>query len=560
MRNRIIALLLVLTMALSLAACGKSAPADSSAPDTPVEKTYTSDQAMDVFETIETVRELKDFTFDLQINAVDSETGEATKTMAVLTGECYASSKQAAFTATMPNGEVFTDVVVDGNLCYVDIVAAAKYLAGAFERMDDADGEFFRDELTELAKEFPTNYVTFQLKEDPWTTLEGEAFAGVKQLLADVYESIKKDTAAKVKTDSSTCTLSLGLGDLQKEWLKVTGSLTEEKAAYQEFLIGYIEDNFSDLLNASGWTMTDLMDTVWSEYEISYEDMSALEANGAWNNWTMKMVTCGDEADGYTLDFTKCDNKPVNYFLQAYPAEAQAIAVPEESTYYAESSEMAGNVFGVYMDALTYRNLSAIEDDDLSEYAEEAELDDNGASVSDEIDTTPIEGYKRILATDMVTNDGKSVAVPVLAKYDSLEVQNIGTGVNDILQQTTGYDLEFSNINVSGRTPEEIVQQNVEIYADTFQNDYGYEITQDASSVVAAEDQSAYVAGMSYNDSDYGYEITVITGVIPVEGSDNAIAFDIIVRSKPVTKNEVNSIQDFLTYLGLECPVTIIKK
>jgi hypothetical protein len=576
MRKRIIALLLALAMVLSLAACGQKTEGDSSAEENTlqtVEKNYTSNQAMDVFETIETVQKLKDITFTLQINSIDSETGEAASSMATITGECYATTKQANLTVSMPNSDIFTHIILDGTTCYVDVVSAAQYLSKGFLEIDDdsLDGEFLAEDMTDIIDKMDCDYVTIALKEDPWTTLEGDDFAQVKELISSLYQSIKKDVKSKVKTEGNTCKLTVGLGDLQKQLLKVTGSLTKEKKTYQSFLTDYIQGNFSALLDASGWTISDLMETMWADYEEDNEEWSELEADGDWNEWTMKLVTCGDEKSGYTLDFTDNGRKHVNYYLEVKSAEPKDVVLPEKSVAYDESTAMAERMFTIYMDALIYRDyawadLDGDEDDDDDEYYDDDDEnefwdeDEENTEISDEIDTESIEGYKTILSTVLCTDDGISLTVPVPYNYQEATAYYTEDGVNSLILRTPGYDLEFSSIYNDNRTSQTVVQENLDIYTEIYQDDMGYDIIQPASEVFTSADGSASVAGMGYYDSeDYECNVTVITGNLPVKDSDYSINFDMLVYSDQVTQKEIQAITDMISYLGAEMPVTITK-
>jgi hypothetical protein len=78
--------------------------------------------------------------------------------------------------------------------------------------------------------------------------------------------------------------------------------------------------------------------------------------------------------------------------------------------------------------------------------------------------------------------------------------------------------------------------------------------------VFTSADGSVSVAGMGYYDSeDYECNVTVITGNLPVEGSDYSINFDMLIYSDQVTQKEIQAITDMISYLGTEIPVTITK-
>lgn len=564
MFRRTLAMLLALLTALMMTGCAAPASKEDGERSTPavVEKPYSSDQAMDVFDAIDAVRDAEDFTFTYQVNEADAESGEAAENRLVVEGEWYKSTRQARAALTINGGKPLTTVVVDGPMCYVDVVTAAQSLSEAFGELENGeDSDFFQQELSELAEKFSTSYISIKLREDPWETLSGGDFQNVKTLLEDVYDSIRGDTAAKVRTDKSTCTLALGLGDLQTQLLKLTGSLTEKKTVYQTFLSDYINDNFAELLAASGWSMVDLMDTMWTKYEEMHADLTQHAAEGTWNDWTMKLVTCGDETDGYTLDFTDQRDQAWNYCLNITPAQPKEIAAPEESTDYTRQAE---DVFTVYMDALIFRNYTTgtLEEDDFTDvYDEEYETFDEGDEVvRDDVETSPAEGYRRIQLTQMTTEDGKPITVPIFTDYDGLEAEEIDGNVYDLYQYTGGYQLEYLTIDTSGRELAQIAEENAQVYESIFHDDYEYEITQPATKAVLSPDGSAVVAGMAYYDSDEQCEVTVITGNLKVKDSEFVLGFDLMVYGSKASKKEVEAAGDFLEYLGLEAPLTIERR
>ena len=65
------------------------------------------------------------------------------------------------------------------------------------------------------------------------------------------------------------------------------------------------------------------------------------------------------------------------------------------------------------------------------------------------------------------------------------------------------------NIEATDRTPEQILSENINTYVSTYQDDWGYKITQKVSKVQKSSDGSAYATGFSYYDKDEGHEVTL---------------------------------------------------
>lgn len=565
MLKRVTALCLVFAMLLALVSCGvKSEGGDGSSSVQGVDKTYASDSAMDVFDAIQAVKNTKDCTFHLQMNTLDAESGEVSKTKYDLTGAWYTSTKQAYMEVSM-EGEPFTTIVIDGNMLYVDAASAANALADRFAALDTEDSADYVEDLQASAQAFETDYLSFTLTEDPWTTLDGDSFSSMKQEMQTVYEAIQKSTQDQVKQEDSTCSITLGLGDLQDVFLTVTGSLTENKSAYQDFLTTYLEQNFDSFLTAAGGTPADYLDTRWAEYEELNSSLSSLAADGSWNDWTMKLITCGDESSGYTLDFYDYNYKSMNYCLTVVPAEAADVQVPEKSSDHGNFDEQLATV---YNNLNIYNNLAygGVEDDYSDTYSDDEDADGSAAynwddledtEVVEEIETSAISDYQNIVSTDMVTDDGIAITVPVFAKYDYAEAGKTSQGVNDVFVNTDGYVMQY--VSIDNQDSKTFVQENVDTYVSTFQEDWGYEITQQASDLVQSADGKVTAAGMGYYDTDEGQEVTVITGCIQVDGSSYLMGFDLFLYSKSVTDNEIKSVQELFNYWGADVPVNLVK-
>jgi hypothetical protein len=188
------------------------------------------------------------------------------------------------------------------------------------------------------------------------------------------------------------------------------------------------------------------------------------------------------------------------------------------------------------------------------------EMEENfGAGDEDAVavETQEREDYPSLVSAKMVTNDGVEVTLPFLADYESLEGQGGDNGANDVFESSNGYVLEY--VSAESRDVRKTAQGNAKMYADEFKETWGYEILQQASEASVSADGTAAVAGMAYRDAESGQDVSVITGCVQVEGSEEMMNLDLFVYSKSVTDMELAAIDDLMHALGVETPVTVLK-
>lgn len=535
MRKRLTALLLVMGMALSLAGCGAKKAED---PDT-AGKHYASDKAMDVFQAIEAIHSLKDFTYALEVSNVDQESGALAGTRYTVDGAWYTSTHQASFTVKLADESVLTTVVVDGTDLYADVGTAQKNLS-----------EHGQSEYAKLSEDM----VHFTLQEDPWTALESGRLSAANASLKELYEKVKHYNAKRVKKGKQVSKLSLGLGDLQGTLLDITGDLINNKAVYQQGLGAVLQEDFGMLLDSGDWTTEALLEQKWSVYEETYETLMELQTIGDFNGWTAKLLACGEEGVGYSLDLTKNFDQGTNYCLSVWPAQAEPVKMPQKAV---EAQDAPGEVLELYLVAKHYLEQTAETKEEPEEMTQE-ELEEN----LDLSSGTPIEGRSRedglaLVDADITIDDGVSVTVPFLSRYDKLEGEGSDGSYNDIYQASNGYMLEY--VTAEARDPKKAAKENAEMYVKEFRDTWGFEIVQEASEPQVSADGKVAMAGMGYRDKELGQDVTVITGCIGVEGSKTMLNFDLFVYSKSVTDKELQSIEDLMHALGVELPVTVTK-
>lgn len=560
MLKQMTALLLALCMALSLAGCKKKVPVSegtSSVVDV-VGKEYASSHAMDVFETWEAIRNLKDKRFLMQISGVDSQTGDAGHEILRLEGNSFASLHQAVIQVTLEELPL-TTIYVKENMLLLDVKTAAETLSEKYlqlNTLDEEDKEGFREDLMKIAEDIPTDYAVFELAEDPWTSSESGAFSASREILKKVYESVKSSVSSKVKAEQDNCTLVLGAGDLQEQLLKLTGSLAGDKDVYEQSVIKTLNGCFEDVLIAYGMDAEDWFATKWEKYEELDEELNELEASGIWKEWTVKAVTCGDEENGYTFDLVDRRDTPRDYCLSVYPAEAVELSELPEAT---ASAEIADELAELYSYGEIFRDLrkqSVVSDDEKYENElSPSDLKDNQPT-DEQFMISTSEKYQQIGYADFYTEDGKKVVVPVPLNYDEVEAERDGSAVVDIFLNNNGYVLEYSS--VSARDIRKQVKDNMDIYEETFRDEYEYSITQ-IGDVKTSADGSTAIGGIGYYDEDLEQDVTILTASTAVKGSEYSVCLDVFVYSRSVTDQDLSALNELLDALNVECPLTITK-
>ena len=365
---------------------------------------------------------------------------------------------------------------------------------------------------------------------------------------------MKHYNAKRVKKGKQVSKLSLGLGDLQGTLLDITGDLINNKAVYQQGLGAVLQEDFGMLLDSGDWTTEALLEQKWSVYEETYETLMELQTMGDFNGWTAKLLAAGEEGVGYTLDLTKNFDQGTNYCFSVWPAQAEPVKVPQKAV---EAQDTPGEVLEVYLVAKHYLEQTAESKEEPEEMTQE-ELEEN----LDQNSGTPIEGRSRedglaLVDADITTDDGVSVTVPFLSKYDKLEGEGSDGSFNDIYQASNGYMLEY--VTAEARDPKKAAKENAEMYVKEFRDTWGFEIVQEASEPQVSADGKVAMAGMGYRDKELDQDVTVITGCIGVEGSKFMLNFDLFVYSKSVTDKELQGIEDLMHALGVELPVTVTK-
>lgn len=546
MLKRLTALLLALCMAFALASCGKKEP------QPPVDEAkHASAQAMDVFQTLETIRHLEDMTFDLHVSH-----GE-TPVWAV-SGSSYQSLHQAELQVEL-DGQPLTRLIVTDSQLLVNVRQMAECIGGRYGELASLNEEEradYQKEMADLVQDFPADYASFTLPEDPWSSVEQGGLSQAVDLLTEVYTSFKKDTASKVRTEKEGAVLTLGAGDLQKQLLRLTQSLEKQEDVFEKGIVTVLDEGFGTVLDAYGTDGENWFESKWEAVDQLSAELEELEESGLWTDRTIRLVTCGEEDSGFTVEFTHHGDEDRTYLLNVYPAQAEKGGGSVDSV---PSQDIDQTLAELYAQSLFYRTLRQNDSTSLEELPEgyESEGEDlDDLNESTRLESQPIEGRRYIESTVITTEDGVDVTVPVPAKYDTAEAEQDSGYVSDIFLASNGFEMEYSNLEYRGT--EEMVRETLDAYNEIFPEDYGFPITQKAE-VTAREDGVFAVGGMGYLDKEKNQDVTIITGVLAVPDSEYCIGVDIFLYSRSVTDQDISAIQELLEHLGVKCPVSIVK-
>ncbi len=555
MVKRMLSLVLASAMLLvCLSGCGSSSEATSANADL-----YASDTALSLFDTLEGIAELEDFSFEMPVYALSDSDGTQGDLIYTVSGVSYASTQQAYVSLTDGDGEAITEIYVDGATCYINYWAAINYVKSGYESTD-AEALSEDIEAMEAVVEESSEYLTVELQEDIWTTLEGDSFSSLRERLVKLYKSIRRDMAEKSKDGDHTSSITIAGADLQTQLLKVLDSLIDHSSDYTSFLEAYLSDNFEEFMDIIGWTAEETVDIYWDAFENLSVELYALEANGEWNDWSVYVISCGDEENGYTIDLTSTGSYNRNICLSVYPAEAETLEMPTDTTDYLSELENATYIYqafrGYFKTVLAGYSLDTDDEDDADE-----DEDDDDDSVSTELTVSAIDGYERIGSALAATEDGVDLEVPVFTNYTSGEIvaSEQSGGATDIYQVGEGFTLEWYSLDSTTRTPEEIIEDNVTGYEEVYEDEWGYEIVTEPVSIVVSDDGEKAVGAFAYYDEEEETEVTMINAAVWVDDSEYALCVEIRFYADTVMNRDINSAKDLLAYLGLELPIDVIQ-
>lgn len=577
MKKRIIAGILALCMPLALCtSCGSQKAVDN------------------FFDTLDEVRNLKDYHLEMTIN-----TDEAGENGLRISGDVAKSTEQAHLTLTPysenPKVKGSLDVVVDGSDVYLKLADWTRYVAERYEdRKVDQDANAEEGELLKgIAKDFGSNYIKITAPEKVFDLLSGSSQKEAVTALSGWYQGLRAELKGAVKEKNGTYTLSLEKKNLQTQSLALLKNLIDNEQTYRGALQPMLK-SVKNSIAMAGWTESDILDNIWSNYQEQNSALQKLQKNGKTSDSSFTMTDAEKGSDG-TYQLSMIWKGDVERYVQANikPVDQPAkVAVPKKVVRYSDQAENLSTVFMDSKNLLNAQNSTsetASDDADNQEQADQsssqtgsADADEDAeaggdASVnwdqwfkdnkddakgnSSKLKLDSIKGYPHLKLTPIETEDGIIKNLPVVTDYNYCDASFTDNGnANGISLSSNSWNVDIYGIDLEKRSLKDILSESMNSYVDGYKNDWGYQITQQPGQPKKNSDGTAYVAGFSYEDKDKGCNVTLVSLVTQMKGSSYAIDYEFALYGDKVQENNCTALKEFCQYFGLDVPVTIMKK
>ena len=113
------------------------------------------------------------------------------------------------------------------------------------------------------------------------------------------------------------------------------------------------------------------------------------------------------------------------------------------------------------------------------------------------------------------------------------------------------------DIELAGRKLTEILKESVDTYVDTYQTEWEYKILQKATKVVSNEKGTACVAGFAYQDPDRDCQVTWLSVITQVKGSQYAVVYEYSVYADNAGGDMASAMEELCQYFQLKLPLTV---
>ena len=525
------------------------------------------------FDTLEEIRNLKDYHVELTVSS-----DEAGENGLRISGNVARSSDQAQLTVTAysedQEDEGVLNIVVDGCDTYLKADDWTRYVAECYATLGEGEvlegNKLESNLLKDAAVALGDSYYKATTSEKMFELLGGGE-SKAADAFSNWYDGLRTELAGDVREEDGTYTLSLQEKALQEQLLSWYRNLLDHEEDYREAMMPFLK-SVEDSVAISGWTDSDILDTIWSDYQEKNEELSKQKESGKWKEWSLTM-TDGERGSDGAYQVNLIWKGDVERYVQARitPAEQTAeIVVPENAVSYSERAEELATV---YMDSKTLTTPASDSSDgqtaeadgkDNSEpdwelWGEENKKDDT-KDYSSKLNLSKLKEYTQIKSTPMESEDGVEVTLPVVTEYDFCDASYSESGNSTALYLSSdSWDVDIYNIDASDRSLEDILAESMDNYITTYQEDWGYKITQKSSKVQKSSDGSACVAGFGYYDEDKDCEVTIISLVTEMEGSSYAMDYEFALFSNAVQESNCTAVKELCDYFELDVPVTIAK-
>lgn len=541
MKKKLCAILLTLCLPLTLlTGCGGNGAADG---------------------LLDTVKEAKNQeNYQLELVAAEDEKGEAGKK---LTGTVSKSNGQADLTlTTFEEGNKTLGsmrILVDGKDIYLQLDDWIAYLEQQYQAMTN-DTEDYTDDIQtmEQAKQaLNGKYVKLTLEADTLSLWQESSDASAA--FNKWYNGLGKELKDSVTEEEGVYTLSLkgdALSTFQTGWLT---QLTENEEAYCD-LLTLLLDGVEDTLAMAGWSSKGYLENQWAGYE---EELDTLKANGVAEGASLEATVAKTEEGAYTLTAVEKGDNP-RYVKATVTPLKQA---PEKWTapdQWQKQSDVAEQLADVYLSnqaVANANNTTQTEEDIPAQFDWDKRYLEEGDDTQDygsDLKLSELKGYTHLKSMEMATEDGKKLTLPMVPGAEYAETD---TGEGDlpysVYQSASGWEGNVYDIELAGRTPKEILKESVDSYVDTYQTEWEYKILQKATKVVSNEKGTACAAGFAYQDPDRNCQVTWLSVVTQVEGSQYAVAYEYSIYADNASEDMASAMQELCQYFQLKLPLTV---
>lgn len=541
MKKKLCAILLALCLPLTLlTGCGGNGAADG------------------FLDTLKEAKNQKDY--QLELISAEDETWETGKK---LTGTVSRSNSQADLTLTaFGKGDKTlgtVKILVDGKDIYLKLDDWITYLNQQFKDMT-TDSEDYADDiqtLQEVAQKLDGKYVKLSVSEDTFTLWEKSE--GASGAFSEWYNGLGKVLKNSVTEKDGLYTLSLdakGLETVKVDWLT---QLTENQEAYCD-LLSLLLASVEDTLAMAGWNSKDYLDNIWSEYQ---EDLTALKENGIEKGAALEMTAEKGKDGVYALSAVE-QGETQRYLKATVTPLAQ---VPEQWTApkdWQKESDLAEQLADLYLSNQTVsaaNNTTQTEEEIPAEFDWDKRYQEEGDDTRDygtDLKLSELKGYIHLKAMKMATEDNKKVTLPMVPGAEYAEADN---GDNDlpysVYQSASGWEGNVYDIELAGRELSEILKESVDTYVDTYQNEWEYKILQKATQVASNEKGTACAAGFAYQDPERNCQVTWISVVTQVKGSQYAVVYEYSIYADNAGGDMASAMEELCQYFQLKLPLTV---
>lgn len=541
MKKKLCAILLALCLPLTLlTGCGGNGAADG------------------FLDTLKEAKNQKDY--QLELISAEDETWETGKK---LTGTVSRSNSQADLTLTaFGKGDKTlgtVKILVDGKDIYLKLDDWITYLNQQFKDMT-TDSEDYADDiqtLQEVAQKLDGKYVKLSVSEDTFTLWEKSE--GASGAFSKWYNGLGKALKNSVTEKDGLYTLSLdakGLEAVKVDWLT---QLTENQEAYCD-LLSLLLASVEDTLAMAGWNSKDYLDNIWSEYQ---EDLTALKENGIEKGAALEMTAEKGKDGVYALSAVE-QGETQRYLKATVTPLAQ---VPEQWTApkdWQKESDLAEQLADLYLSNQTVsaaNNTTQTEEEIPAEFDWDKRYQEEGDDTRDygtDLKLSELKGYTHLKAMKMATEDNKKVTLPMVPGAEYAEADN---GDNDlpysVYQSASGWEGNVYDIELAGRELSEILKESVDTYVDTYQNEWEYKILQKATQVASNEKGTACAAGFAYQDPERNCQVTWISVVTQVKGSQYAVVYEYSIYADNASGEIASAMEELCQYFQLKLPLTV---